>query len=568
MESSAFHDLISKAEVYMLRRLLLSFSLLLIIIPAQAQRELGSYWFEDIAEIPRLSPYDMLDLTGFMVFPRFDPVVQVGGGDVVYLWRPDFAGLTRRHLTRFNLFMEQVWDIEFRIEQNENIFHHYTIGDTIVVLTVHDQFREKRQDVFAHYFEPDSGKLIRKVAIAEFLGSTESPVFFTTSKSKETLLFFQLRREAGTRRVSYYTDYLNSRGEVGFQGMKMTEVVYSSFTPTLQQLYTGTLSLKLDKKSKLIDLSPDDFNNLYLSWFDKPNELSIEYIQLANQERQTLGTSDFPRPEMLRYMYDTGFPPYIFEAGQVYLPMAERIEKGRDRGIKSFEMIHFDFETSEIETTHKVDVASGLLVAIEKSREEINARRLRLFDQYIIRDVVKLENDKTWMVTQFFSHDNFRGISSTSPGVHQTYEQYVGELVIYVFDSLNQPEQAIIVPSSQSIRGIRDRMTQFADLHFDEDAGELKILFREDSGDNYRGPGRLYFRSVDLETGIVSPRKLVYETRRRAHHTPFAFIEWINGDILQILSYEGDDERLYGVTINLALPPLSEEETKELRSQR
>lgn len=552
----------------MFRRLLLSFFLILFIFSAQAQRELGSYWFEDIAEIPRLSPYDMLDLTGFMVFPRFDPVVQIGGGDVVYLWRPEFAGLTRRHLTRFNLFMEPIWDIEFRIEQNENILYHYTIEDTIVVLTAHDQFREKRQNIFANYFEPDSGNLIRRISIAEFIGSTESPVFFTTSKSKETLLFFQLRRDNGERRVSYYTDYLNTRGEVGFQGMKMTEIIYSSFSPKLEQLYTGTLDLDLDKKSKLVDLSPDDFNNLYLSWFNKPDELSIEYIQLETHERQTLRTSGFPRPEMLRYMYDTGFPPYIFGPGQVYLPMAERLEKGRDRGIKSFEMIHFDFEALEIGTTHKVDVASGLLVAIEKSREEINARRLRLFDQYIIRDVVKLDNGKTWMITQFFSHDNFRGISASSPGFHQTYEQYVGELVIYVFDSQNQPEQAIIVPSSQSIRGIRDRMTQFADLHFDEAAGELKILFREDSGDNYRGPGRLYFRSVDLESGVVSSRQLVYDPRRRTHHTPFAFIEWVNGDILQILSYEGDDERLYGVTINLALPPLSEEETKELRSQR
>ncbi len=568
MESSAFSDLIDKADVYMLRRLLLSCSLLLVLFPAQAQRELGSHWFEDIAEIPRLSPYDMLDLTGFMVFPRYDPVVQVGGGDIVYLWRPEFAGLTRRHLSRFNIFMEQVWDVEFRIEQNESIIYHHTIEDTIVVLTVHDLYKEKRQDIFAHYFEPDSGKLIRKVAIAEFLGGSEAPVFFTTSKSKETLLFFQLRREDGSRRVSYYTDYLNSRGEVGFQGMKMTEIIYSSFTPSLEQLYTGTVKLTLDKKAKLVDLSPDDFGNLYLSWFDKPDQLSIEYIQLENQARRTLQTDGFPRPEMLRYLYDTGFPPYIFEAGQVYLPMAERIEKGRDRGIKSFEMIHFDFEAMETGTTYKVDIASGLLVAIEKSREEINARRLRLFDQYIIRDVVELENGKTWMVTQFFSHDNFRGITATSPGIQQTFEQYVGELVIYVFDTLNQPEQAIIVPSSQSLRGVRDRMTQFADLHFDEAAGKLNILIREDSGDNYRGPGRLYFRSVDLETGIVSPRKLVYETRRRTHHTPFAFVEWVNGDILQILSYEGDDERIYGVSINLALPPLSEEETKELRSQR
>lgn len=552
----------------MCRRFVLLFSLSLVLFPAQAQRELGSYWFEDIAEIPRLAPYDMLDLTGFMVFPRFDPVVQIGNGDVVYLWRPGFAGMTRRHLTRFNLFMEPVWDIEFRIEQNESILYHHTIGDTVVVLTAHDQFREKRQDIFAHYFEPDSGKLIRKVLIAEFIGSTESPVFFTSSKSEETLLFFQLKREAGNKRVSYYTDYLNTRGEVGFQGMKMTEITYSSFTRDLQQLHTGTFSLQLEKKSKLVDLSPDDHNNLYLSWFDNPDELSIEYIQLETQERQTMRTSGFPRPEMLRYLYDTGFPPYIFEPGQVYLPMADRIEKGRDRGIKSFEMIHFDFTTSEVDVTYKVDIGSGLLVAVEKSREEINARRLRLFDQYIIRDVVKLEDGKTWMITQFFSHDNFRGISSTSPGVQQTFEQYVGELVIYVFDSLNQPEQAIIVPSSQSIRGLRDRMTQFADLHFDETAGKLKVLFREDSGDNYRGPGRLYYRSVDLETGVVSPRKLVYDPRRRTHHTPFAFIEWINGDILQILSYEGDDERLYGVSINLALPPLSEEETKELRSQR
>ena len=542
--------------------------LLLILLPLTAftQRQLGSYWFRDMAEIPRMSPYDMLDMTGFMVFPRYDPVLTIGESDVVYLWRPEYAGLTRRMITRFNLFMEPVWEVEFDMEREEDIFYFSEKNDTLMVLTVLHESREKMQQVMVTYLEPDSGAVLRRETLATFFGGTEAPLFFTTSASKDRLLFFQLRRESGDRRVIYYTDYLNNRGELAFQARRMDEVLYSVFSPDLTLLDSRTISLDLDKKAYLLDVTVDDAANLYFSSWDKPGRLQVEMISANGEERRTLATDEFPRPDRLRYLYETGFPPYVLEPGQVYIPMATRIERGKNRGIKRFELVHMDFTSQATDVSHEVNVTSSLLVALEKSREDINSRRMRYFDQFVIRDVHQTPGNKVWMVTQFFAHDNFRGMATSTPNSFQSHEQLMGELVIFVFDSVGEPEQAIIVPSSNSLRSVRDRTCYYADLHYTDD--ELQILIREDSGDKYRGPARLYLRRVNLETGNVSPRQLIYEPDRRTLHTPFAFAEWINKDILQFMSYEGDDERIYGISINLAMPPLTEEEAKELQSHR
>ncbi|MDP5172575.1 MAG: hypothetical protein NWR72_20200 [Bacteroidia bacterium] len=543
-------------------------ALLLISPEGLTQRELGRHWFKEMAEIPRLDPYDMLDPTGYMVFPAYDPVVKLSSGDLVYSWRPEFAGMTRRRLTRFNLFMEEVWDTEFRIDQDEQIFYHYEKTDTLVILSALLDPRRKSHQVIARFFEPDSGQMLRQELVEEFQGGSESPLFFVTSESEDVFLFFQLRREEGKRRVMYYTDYLNSRGEMGFRAMRYDQIHFRSTHRDLSTMYAGVIPMEDHKKEQLLDVSIDTQSNLYLSSYFRPDRLEVSFYQPASQTMTNLNFFEFPKAEELRYLYDTGFPPYIFEPGHAYLPMADRIEKGPEKGTKAFELLHFDFEKEQVSVINHVDVHSSLLVAVEKSREDINNRRLKVFDQYVIRDVKRLPNGKTWMVTQYFSHDNFRGMSSGSQEVYRNMEQEVAELVIFTFDTLGDPEQAIIIPTSQYIRNVRDRMNQYADLNYDLDRGELRILLREDSGEKYNGPCRIYLRRVNLETGNVSPREIVYDPDRRTHHAPYAFVEWINADIVQILSYEGDDERLYGVTVNMALPPLTQEEQTELRSRR
>lgn len=533
-----------------------------------AQQELGRYWFEDMDEIPRLEPYQVLDVTGYMVFPRYDPVQQIGEGAFVYLWKPRFAGLSRRKLTRFNLFMEPEWESEFRLNPDEHVFYFTAVSDQLVVLSVEINYREKRQDIFARYFEPDSGSCVKKEVLATFSGGSESPVFFTQSRDNHTFLLFQLRREEGTRRVTYYTDFLNSRGEPGFLATRATEILHSSFDRDLHLLHSGTTDIPMAKKAVLLDVAVDDSSNIYVSWFDKPDHLSMLMVSEQGDTYGPLSVDEFPRPEVLRYLYDTGFPPYIGQPGHAYLPLTDRVEKGRGRGIKGFQVMHMDFLQKEVRVSHQISATSGLLVEVEKGREEINSRKLRRFDQYVIRDLEFFPDGSMWMSTQYFAHDNFRGLSTAGPGSPQTSEQLVGELIIYVFDSTGRPKKAIIVPSSYTIRNVRDRMNQYADLSYDHAQGRLNILIREYSGDNHRGPARLYYRAVDLNSGEVSPRTMLYHPTRRSFHAPVAFMEWLNKDILQILSYEGEDERIYGVTINLALPPLTEEETRELRGNR
>ncbi len=541
---------------------------LMLSLPAWGQREIGIHWFRDMAEIPSMSPYESLDLGGNLLFAKYDPVMQVGESDIVYLWQPDFAGLNRRLLTRFNLFMEMQWETEIKQEGTENIFYFSTIKDTLLILSVDHLHREDIQEIRATYIEPDSGTIVKTESVARFMGGTEAPVFFMPSPSKEVLLFFQLRRESGNKRVIYYTDYLNNRGDLAFQARRMDEVLYSTYRQDLSLIHSSTIPLTVDKQTFLLDITVDDTANLYLSTFDKPDRLTVEMVNRNNSQRTTLTAVGFPPPETLRYLYDSGFPPYVMSPGEVMVPVAHRINRGRDRGIKSFELQRFDFQAGKVSISHEVKISSGLLVALEKSREEINNRRLRQFDQFVIRDVYRCDSGKVWMIAQFYSHDNFRGMHSTSPTTYQSFEQLIGELVIFVFNKLGEPEQAIIVPSSQSIRNARDRTSVYAKHMYDESRRELRLLLREDSGDTYRGPSRLYLRTVNLNSGQVSPRILIYDPERRTMHTPMVFTQWINSDILHLMSYEGEDERIYGVNVNLAMPPMTEEEREEFQSRR
>ncbi len=545
----------------MKRWIVLAIPLLFMVESGWCQRELGRYWIKDMAKMPRLAPYESLDYGGFMVYSMYDPVQKVGESDLIYLWRPEFGGYQRRRLTRFDLFMESKWETEFRLEQQEDIFYFFEKEDTAVVLSALLDFRTKSQRVYARFFDPEDGSLLRQDLLATYTGTAEAPLLFTTSADKKVLLFFQLRRTRDRNRVILYTDFIHPNGDLAWRAMKTDEILFRSYTSSLQPLEDG-LVIMPDRKDQLLDVGIDGEGYLYLSSFIRPDQLEIRRYSPRTQETKALSWEGFPRPEEMKYLYDTGFPPYHMAPGQLYVPMAERTTRGVTRGTHAFELIHFDFVAGTVQPSHHIKTQSSLLVAIEKSREEINSRRLKVFDSYVVRDLRTLSDGRTWMLTQYFTHDNFRAMASSAPDIYRGQEHEIGELIFFVFDTLGQPEQAIIIPTYQLIRSARDRMTQHAHVHFDEKNGEIRLLMREDSGDDYRGTARIYHRRLDLKTGTVSPRKLVYEADRRLHNTPFAFVEWINRDILSFLSYEGEDERMFAMTVNLA-QPLEEEMAQE-----
>ncbi|MEL6627108.1 MAG: hypothetical protein AAFQ92_16415, partial [Bacteroidota bacterium] len=58
---------------------------------------------------------------------------------------------------------------------------------------------------------------------------------------------------------------------------------------------------------------------------------------------------------------------------------------------------------------------------------------------------------------------------------------------------------------------------------------------------------------------LTSPRKLVYERKRRNQYVLDAFIEWLNDDLICFIALDGDQGAAYLVTVNLAMEPEEEE---------
>ena len=159
--------------------------------------------------------------------------------------------------------------------------------------------------------------------------------------------------------------------------------------------------------------------------------------------------------------YTTHFPPATGENERLYITLAERVLRGKRKGTKAFQIINFDFEKEEVDLTRKVEVTSTLLVSAEKQREKFGLRPLKRFDEYLIRDIVEMEDRSLWLITQKYQSTDYRSAAGRDQALRTSYEQNIEEMVLYEFDSTGNITQVIFVPSSQRTEFLLEQLSQF-----------------------------------------------------------------------------------------------------------
>ncbi|MEO1451734.1 MAG: hypothetical protein AAFV07_19550 [Bacteroidota bacterium] len=297
------------------------------------------------------------------------------------------------------------------------------------------------------------------------------------------------------------------------------------------------------------------------------NQARVSIIRTEKKGRLLIDRYDADLTgEVQQLGYDTGLDRYewqdfyqmllqpeIDHQGNIYLAMAKRETRGKERGLKRLKLLEFNFDAGLVDTSRSVSVGATLKVGIQKQREQFGLKAEKRIEHYALRDILTLPDSSVWLVTQKHTLGAYQATPNGQR--YQDMGQRIEELVLYQFNPQKKLRQALVIPSAQLLQKPMDRISQGYVADFDPESQELRLLFRESSGDELKGPDRLYFRRVNLETYAVSPRVLLFEGRRRAQYFLKPYTQWSNQDIVTFMLQDGDDGNFYTISVNVAADP-------------
>ena len=536
---------------------------LLLIFPCglSAQAVIGKEKVKDFpTDAPWIYPYESLDLNGNKIYLAHTPTVQMSEGTFIHLWKPENGFNRERVIRKYNLLAEELWELELELEKDEEIFHMYKHEGNLVLLSAEVSSFNDYHLARSRIIEPDSGKIIQSDILFRHELNKDQDLGFEISPDSSKFLFYYFQHENPNRGVRIYYDFVHWDEQVGFKASHIRKIPFIVFGNDLTEKHKGTLTIE-NKKLVTLDCQVDNEGNVYALSFEKPNQLQVRQYHAKSKEVSKLVYKDFVKYSDLNIPFYTQFPALVGQDEKIYITVAERVLKGRRRGTKAYKIISFDFKSKEIDLSREVPINSSLLVQLEKQREEFGMRPLKRFDEFWIRDLIEMPDQSLWLVIQKFGHGNLSGRMYENIWEGSQGQQELGEIILFQFDPQGDIQQAIIVTSQQYVNNFMERLGQFYFMDIDKQRGHIRLLTREPSLENLRGPDRLYYRFIDLNTSRVSDRLQIYDGKRRNQYFIKPYTVWMNPDILTFVIVEGDDGTAYVVTVNLQ----AEEEEDENR---
>ncbi|MEZ4825034.1 MAG: hypothetical protein R3C61_01890 [Bacteroidia bacterium] len=533
-------------------RLTTAFSLLLIILfpGLSAQGLVGERKLKDFpTDNPWYYPYDFSAYNPDQIQLLHTPSIRVSDAAFVQLWQSEKGATRERHLTRYNVFMEEEWDAVFKLDSEEDILHFYSEDSVIVVLTSKYNFLSGIEQVIARVFGLEDGTAAPTHLLWQSKTRSDESVWFDFSPDSSLFALFHFRNDRPYRNVHTAYDPWLSTERVGFKVTNAEYVEFRLFDRKLTLADTGRVSIN-NRRLTVMDCQTDNAGNFYVSSFEKPNTLQVVQWNREKKNTSRLHYDQFPDRNKLKEFYYTRFPPVTGDSNRLYIAVAERAERGKQRGIKSWQVVNFDFETGQVDLSRKMEITSTLLVNAEKQRKSYGMRPLKRFDLFMAMDIVEMADKSVWLITQ-----NYHTTQGRTYGFeHTTYrhsEQEIGEIIMYGFDPEGQVRQVIFVPTSQQTKKTVDLPGQFYHLEVDRTRGIMRFVTRESSEDDLRGPDRIYYRRVNLNTGEISPRLMLYDGKRREQFLLKAYTVWLNPSLVTLVMIDGEEGNAYAVCVNV-----------------
>lgn len=511
-------------------------------------------------------PYDYLDPYGRSMYIMHDPNVKVSAGEFVQLWKPDRGSYRDRLLRKYNILMEMIWETEFELEREEDILHFFMEDTSIVVLTNKSDRSENFHQVLAHKFGLESGEKYETDVWWVVNSENDHGIQFSLTPDGSRILCYYFAHKKENRNVSLYYDYVRSDDQAGYRATAVHRVYFACFDVRGEKVSEGFIEPG-NPKLMLLDCQSDQEGNIYLTAFERSKQIQIFQWKAENQQQKSL-TYEIGLPlHEFQEAYTSHMPPMIGHSEQVYLAFSERIKKGKKKGTKGFNIVGFDFQKEAIDQSRTLDINSTFQVLVEKQRELFGLKPVPRFDEFIIRGLIEMEDSSLWLITQKYDFHSMAG--SRFPGSEVgPADQKMEEIILYEFGPDGKPLQAIVIPTIQHIQSLAERVGQFYDMDIDRKNRVIRLITREPSGERLRGPERIYYRKIDLNSRDISERLLLYEGKRRDQYLLRAFVEWINPAIVSFLMVDGDSGDAYSVAVNVEMKPSEEEEDKKKKKSR
>ncbi|MEZ4849519.1 MAG: hypothetical protein R3B93_13050 [Bacteroidia bacterium] len=431
----------------------------------KAQEVIGDLELKDFpTESPYIYPYEYVNYQSEHIYLAHIPALRINRGEFVHLWKSEKGNYRKRKLTKYNLFMEILWETEFKLDQEEDIFHFFRHKDQLIVLTREYVFPSRTHWIKARVFSTEDGEQIKSLLLWNQEEKRENYIHFETSPDSSKLMLFQFRNENPRRRVRISSDHILRNEKEGYRHYNATEIRYITFNNDLSPADSGRVKIP-NRKLISLHFQMDNQGNMYHTVLQKPKTLKV--YQVKNGEQKMLEYEDFAELKDIKEPYTTHLPPTVSDQERLYIAISDRVLRGKKKGTKAYQVINFDFAKDEVDLSRKIEINSTLLVNAEKQRESFGLRPLKRFDEYMLREIIEMDDKSLWLITQ-----KYQGIDYHSTGREQTvrtiFEQVMEELILYEFDSTGALTKVIFVPSSQKNEILPEQLSQFYSLNVDK----------------------------------------------------------------------------------------------------
>ncbi|MEO0896591.1 MAG: hypothetical protein AAFY71_09350 [Bacteroidota bacterium] len=496
-------------------------------------------------------PYMTPGISSQEIYIQHDPCLKLSPGNFSHVWRRSWSKTGNLLYTEYDLFLEELSSYELDISREEDIFHLAKRDTFLRVFTSEYDYKRKANHIRMYEFGLKGGKEESVQTLWLHPGSYGEFVRHDLSPDGKYLLLYQPFGYKRGVRSTYLNELIVNYEENYSLFSRSGGVKYSVFNlDNTEDVLVDTLSWK-DKKSWIgLRTGIDNGGHVYASLFDRKGTMTIYQKRSDEEKVRELSYDELPSWRELMETYSGFQIPRIGANGKVYITLTEKIKSGKLRGIKSFRIVTFDFNSGDIITKGEAEITSSLKVQVNKARQDFGMRPNKRFDYFQVRDLIEMPDESLILVAQKYILNLPNNIALDIPK-RGNFEEYAEELVIFEFDEEGNPQQAIIIPSSQRSVTIEERLGIFYHMEINKETKELKLLTREASGDRLKGPERLYYRMIDIEKGNYSDRKLIYKGKRRDQYFLKAYTEWLNEDLLSFMVMEGLKGQVYLVTVNV-----------------
>ncbi|MEL6131923.1 MAG: hypothetical protein AAFR59_01025 [Bacteroidota bacterium] len=502
-------------------------------------------------------PYEELGRGLSDIYVGRDPIVKLSNDTFVLLWKKDWGPSTRRVLSCYDVLLDTVWERNLDLNRNEEIIYMYEEAEELLILTYRFDFAASSHTIFCRKVDYEKGEIGKPNIWWLAKGKFSRPVGWERSPNGQKLLFYQLLPLKENGRINDLYVYPSADQRYSSINSKVARVFFSVLSRQGETLRTDTLAAGR-KKWYYIGAGVDNQGHMYASFFEKKNSLHVFQSHAVTGESSQLTYDGYTTwPDVLDIYYNQ-LPLKVGSDQRVYAPQAQRKVTGRGKGLKKILIPCFDFAKQEVDTIRTAPITSSLQVLSGKERQEFGLKPSKRMDEFVFRHIHETDSGSLWVWMQK-QLEISRPADAANPTAQNIYEGRWEEWMLFEFNTKGEIEKALIVPTIQEIYTRLDQMSSQPQVRMDSRGEGFHLLTRESSGDKIKGPERMYHRYVELKTGRTSPRRLVYERRRRNQYVLDAFIEWLNDDLICFVALDGEQGSAYLVTVNLAMEPEEDE---------